>query len=97
MFFEGTRGLGLRKMEEFNQVLLMKLNWGLIVRLEALWVKVLRSKYSGGIGVMSEVKRCHFESESWKGVKKTWESLMEGVIWNIRDGHTTNFWKGRLA
>lgn len=41
-------GLGLKDIRKQNKAFIMKLCWGLIARPEALWVRVLRSKYRCG-------------------------------------------------
>ena len=38
-------GLGLKQVNLMNDVLLMKIGWGLIASSNSLWVKVLLSKY----------------------------------------------------
>lgn len=38
-------GLGLRRMEKMNEVMLMKLGWGLLTQPDSLWVQVLKTKY----------------------------------------------------
>lgn len=85
-------GLGLRGMEEFNQALIMKLGWALISKRDSLWVRVIRGKYSCGDATMLVVcsKRC--ESEAWKGIRKTWDWLVQGLIWQVGDGSTVRFW-----
>lgn len=38
-------GLGLQRMEKMNEVMLMKLGWGLLTQPDSLWVQVLKTKY----------------------------------------------------
>lgn len=61
----------------------MKVGWGFITNPNSLWVKVLRSKYGCGSDLLPEVRRGRCESKVWKGVRRTWSSLMEGLVWKV--------------
>ena len=42
------RGLGIRKMNNLNIVLMAKLGWKLLTKKEKLWARVITSKYMRG-------------------------------------------------
>jgi hypothetical protein len=41
-------GLGVQQTRSMNQAFLMKVGWKLTTKKDALWVKVIRSKYNCG-------------------------------------------------
>lgn len=44
--YKASEGLGIRSMRQGNAVFLSKLGWRILAEPEALWARVLRSKYS---------------------------------------------------
>lgn len=68
-------GPGLRKASDLNSAFLMKFTWDLIARPEALWLRVLCSKYKTGQGKLPVVKRKNSTSNIWKGICLVWEQL----------------------
>lgn len=67
-------GLGIRRMSQNNEAFLMKLGWGILTLPNALWVKVLRSKYMREkVGVPQPVAKSG-DSPLWKGICKVWDS-----------------------
>ncbi|XP_061353484.1 kinesin-like protein KIN-14B [Gastrolobium bilobum] len=46
-------GLGLRKMKDFNRAFIMKVGYGILSNPDALWAKVLRSKYKDIAGTLA--------------------------------------------
>lgn len=73
----------------------MKIGRGLISKPQSLWVQVMRGKYRCGMGSLPVVKHKRFESEAWKGIRRTWDSVVEGTRWRIRNENTVKFWKGK--
>ena len=71
----------------------MKLGWRFMTNPEALWVRILKSKYvkSNLIGNNLMVRLgC---SNIWRGLCSVWELVQKGVSWNVGDGHYIRFWK----
>lgn len=66
-------GLGIGRMSQNNEAFLMKLGWGIFTLPNALWVKVLRSKYMRKkVGVPQPVAKSS-DSPLWKGIFKVWD------------------------
>ncbi|CAN1170063.1 Putative ribonuclease H protein At1g65750 [Linum perenne] len=88
-------GLGLRSAKEMNLAFLIKLTWGLLKNLEALWVNVLKTKYlkQSPNGLIS--KKSMRWSSCWKGINESWQTFTGGLFWSIRNGRRTNFWRER--
>ncbi|CAN1837770.1 Putative ribonuclease H protein At1g65750 [Linum perenne] len=88
-------GLGIRSAKEMNFAFLMKLTWGLIQHFDALWVNVLKTKYlkhSSNVLIPRKSKRW---SSCWKGINETWPIFTGGLLWSIKNGVKTNFWRER--
>lgn len=49
-------GLGVKHMPSINEVLVMKLAWGLITNKDSLWPQVLKDKYGAGKELLLAVK-----------------------------------------
>ncbi|XLR00852.1 hypothetical protein S83_067050 [Arachis hypogaea] len=65
---------GIRRMSKNNEAFLMKLGWGILTLPNALWVKVLHSKYMREeVGVPQPVAKSG-DSPLWKGICKVWDS-----------------------
>ncbi|KAJ1418140.1 Ribonuclease H domain [Sesbania bispinosa] len=88
-------GLGFKSLFDFNQSLIMKLGWGLINNPDALWVRVIRTKYHYGDGIIPRVtSRCK-EILAWRGIRQTWSYVLQGLRWVIGDGRSTSFWEDK--
>ncbi|CAN1351644.1 Putative ribonuclease H protein At1g65750 [Linum perenne] len=88
-------GLGIRSAKELNHAFLMKLIWGMLKNPEALWVRVLRTKYLQQTSNGLEPKKSKRWSACWKGINESWPIFTGGLCWNIQNGKKTNFWKER--
>ncbi|KAK8263060.1 hypothetical protein V6Z12_D12G017300 [Gossypium hirsutum] len=84
-------GLGIRQLQDQNELFLTKLGFNLILNTEALWVQVLRNKYSifGLIPENIKRKNCFY---LWRSLIGIWEKVKKGLIWIARDGCLVNFW-----
>lgn len=58
--------LGFRNLRMVNQSYMMKSGWALIVKCEALWVRVLRSKYASGPLQLPRVKNFGRGPHIWR-------------------------------
>ncbi|CAN1163535.1 Putative ribonuclease H protein At1g65750 [Linum perenne] len=88
-------GLGIRSAKEMNLSFLMKLTWGLLQNPEALWVKVLKTKYLKQSPNGLIPKKSGRRSSCWKGINESWQIFTGGLSWSIRNGRRTNFWRER--
>ena len=90
-------GVGIRNLRLCNQVFLMKLAWGLINSPEALWVKVLKFKYSCGPLKVPEINWRPRGSNLWQGICSIWNLLREETRWIIENGQDVKLWcDGRI-
>lgn len=89
-------GLGVRQLKEFNEALLGKWCWRLLVDRGGLWYRVLVARY----GEEDGGQRC---SAWWKEVVKIRDGVGGGavgrfegcVVWRLGDGADTSFWRDR--
>lgn len=88
-------GLGIRHLRENNQAFLMKNTWGLMKNKDALWVRVLRSKYSCGSDTIPVIKRKNGCSNLWRGICDSWNDVKEGLVSRVNNGSSVCFWKDR--
>lgn len=80
-------------MSQNNEAFLMKLGWGIFTLPNALWMKVLRSKYMiEEVGVPQPVAKSG-DSPLWKGICKVWDSILKGIQWVIGNGRILNLLK----
>ncbi|KAJ1413531.1 Ribonuclease H-like superfamily [Sesbania bispinosa] len=85
-------GLGFRSLHNFNKALLMKVGWGLLHDPNAYWVQVVRSKYGCGNDIIPRVRKKGNESLLWRGVRRTWNHVQEGMFWVVHDSRNVRFW-----
>ena len=87
-------GLGIQSSKGRNQALLAKLNWRFQLEKDALWVKVLNSKYCS-------FRRLHASnydrlpcSRTWKAMKVGGEGefFHKGIRWILRRSSSLSLW-----
>lgn len=87
---EEARGLGFKKLQDFNQTMLAKVASDFVINPQKLWVKVFSSKYIKDQHFLS-VKIKTSYSYIWKGLKWTKEKKMiKGNYWELADGLNIN-------
>ena len=86
-------GLGLRHSREQNKALLMKIGWGLMTNKDALWTRVVRGKYRCGDDIIPTIDRRRRGSRLWCGIKKVWDSFINGVEVEQRNESIVVRWK----
>ena len=62
-------GLGLRHASLQNKVFMMKVGWRLVNNKDALWVRVIRSKYNCGQDLIPNIRAKKPGSRVWSGIK----------------------------
>ena len=85
-------GLNLRRAKDLNLPFMIKLAWGLVNRPEALWVKVICSKYGYQDKIIPDVQRKQQCSNAWRGIVFVWGRFKQNLIWRIGDGKQARFW-----
>nr|XP_025692428.1 uncharacterized protein LOC112794656 [Arachis hypogaea] len=85
-------GLGLRPARVLNNANLMKLAWKLIHNKDALWVKIVRSKYGCGDDSLPLITKHLSSSNAWKGIFHIWKTFADNLVWRLGSGENVNFW-----
>ncbi|CAL1375704.1 unnamed protein product [Linum trigynum] len=88
-------GLGLRNAWDLNTVYFLKLAWGILKQPGEVWVRVFKEKYLREGPDRVELRRKTRCSQLWRGVRRVWGMMLEGVLWSIRDGEETLFWQDK--
>lgn len=69
----------------------MKLKWGLIIRKDDIWVKVLAICKCRD-DTLPTIARVKNGSRVWVSISKVWNKMIEGLEWSIGNGRNTSFW-----
>ena len=72
-------GLGLKRIDDMNKALLIKIGWSLITSSDSMWVKVLRSKYGIEDQVVPQSLNTKFGSYIWKAIGIIWNKVFQGI------------------
>jgi hypothetical protein len=89
-------GMGFRDMPLFNQAMLAKQGWRLLVNPDSLVAKVLKGKYYPQGDFLSATKRKR-SSETWRAILCGREALKKGLIKRIGPGDLVNIWSNWIA
>lgn len=84
-------GLGFRELELFNDAMLGKQAWRLLVNPESLCARVLRGRYYHD-GNFLEAGCPNSASATWRAIIQGREVLKQGLIRRVGDGRTTEVW-----
>ncbi|CAN6676537.1 unnamed protein product [Malus baccata var. baccata] len=87
-------GLGLRNFETFNEALLAKQCWRLLMEPMSLWAKVLKARYFPNCSFL-DAKRGGRASWAWSSLLVGRNILMEGAHWQIMNGKHVRVWIDR--
>ena len=90
-------GLGIRSMRQTNSAFLAKLGWRLLTEPNALWARILRSKYCEDrcdIDMFKEKANC---SNAWHGIMSSIDIVRKGLSMTVGNGERTFFWHHRWA
>ncbi|CAN1126818.1 Putative ribonuclease H protein At1g65750 [Linum perenne] len=88
-------GLGLKMSKQLNRAYMLKLAFTFLQNPDALWVRVLQSKYFKEVG--EALIPCHKSAQSpiWRAICKEWPTMLQGSRAAIRNGKETMFWTTR--
>ncbi|KAL1127374.1 hypothetical protein V6Z11_A13G174800 [Gossypium hirsutum] len=87
-------GLGFRHLEDQNNSFLMKIGYSLGSKNNAIWVRVLRSKYCWKESILDSIYKSR-SSHLWKALSKLWPLIRDKLIWSLGDGSTVRCWKDK--
>jgi hypothetical protein len=85
-------GLGFRDMAIFNQALLARQAWRLVMYPDSLCARVLKAKYFPN-GSLLDTAFPSDSSASWKGVEHGLALLKKGIIWRVGNGESIKIWR----
>ncbi|KAK8369611.1 hypothetical protein V6Z12_A01G122200 [Gossypium hirsutum] len=85
-------GLGFKILSKQNDAFLMKIGFNLIQQSNQRWIQVLRTKYKC-VEKVPQTLHTNYVSRLWKGMSKVWETVRDGVIWNVGNGKVVDFWR----
>lgn len=80
-----NEGLGMRRLVDQNKSFLLQLGLQLVVNNEALWVRVLHTKYKMCEGCLESISPTACSS-IWRSFSKVWSCLRENIYWSLGDG-----------
>lgn len=86
-------GLGFSNLRMVNRSFLMKLCWNLMTNHKALWVELVRAKYSYGRSILPNMKLGSRPSHLWRGMIQSWPYIEQDPSWVVRDGQDVRFWQ----
>ncbi|KAJ7950712.1 Ribonuclease H [Quillaja saponaria] len=84
-------GLGLRKVNDTNLILLAKLGWKILGDPYSLWAQVVRSKYLSNVDLWDATVKPH-HSFIWKSILKGVQLLNKGMKWRLGNGTQIRSW-----
>lgn len=76
----------MRQLRDQNIAFLLKLGFKLVTDDEALWVRVLRSKYRMKDFLPANIAKAE-SSFLWKSLSKVWTLLLDNLVWSVSDGN----------
>lgn len=90
-------GISIRSARQINAAFLTKLGWRVLTEPNALWSRVLRSKYCKGRCDLDMFEPVAGSSNVWKGITDNACWLKEGAATAIGNGKSTCFWDHKWA
>lgn len=91
---KNERDLGLRNFKSFNDALLAKQCWHLIMEPNSLWAYVLKARYFPNCTLL-EVQRGSRASWVWTSLLVGKDIILKGTHWQIMNGKNVRIWVNR--
>ncbi|CAL1405408.1 unnamed protein product [Linum trigynum] len=85
-------GVGIRPTKLANQAMLAKGAWKLATGNQALWARVMRSKYGRNRQGLSILQKRKGSSFAWNSFSHTVNLLRKGAAYNVTTSQKTKFW-----
>ncbi|KAG8480634.1 hypothetical protein CXB51_025228 [Gossypium anomalum] len=85
-------GLGLRHLEDHNTSFMMKIGFNIVSNTNALWVRVIRTKYGISSRLPQNISSGHC-SFLWRSIAKVWPLIYENLSWSVGDGKNIQCWR----
>lgn len=71
---------------------MMKAGWELCTNHDALWVRIIKSKYKCREGAFPIVSKACKSFNFWHGICRVWGHVEENILWRLGTGLNVNFW-----
>ena len=86
--------IGFKDMKLFNQALLARQAWRLILRPDSLCARVLKFKYYP-YGELLDMVFATNASPVWRGIEHGLELLKKGLVWRGGNGESIRIWRDK--
>nr|XP_040258536.1 uncharacterized protein LOC109764695 [Aegilops tauschii subsp. strangulata] len=87
-------GLGFRDFRAFNQALLARQAWRLLINPHSLCAQVLKARYYPE-GRLEDTVFSGNASPTWQAIQYGLELLKKGLVWRVGDGRNIRIWRDR--
>ncbi|XP_058195012.1 uncharacterized protein LOC131311532 [Rhododendron vialii] len=87
-------GMGFRDFSAFNEALLAKQAWRLLMNPNSYWAKMMKGLYFPNSNFLTAV-RGKKASWAWTSMLKGREVLCKGLRWQVSGGREINFWEDK--
>jgi hypothetical protein len=85
-------GLGFRDYRKFNQALLARKAWRLLIKPESLCARVLKAKYYPN-GRLEDTVFSTNASSTWQAISHGLDLLKKGLVWRVGNGQSIRIWR----
>jgi hypothetical protein len=85
-------GLGFRDFRLFNQALLARQAWRLLIKPDSLCARVLKAKYYPN-GRLEDTVFSGNASSTWQAITHGLDLLKKGLIWRVGNGQSIRIWR----
>lgn len=85
--------MGFKDLEKFNETMLAKQVWRLLVDHSSLFYWVFSVKYIPSGSVFDA--KVALESYAWQSIVKARNLIQSGLLWRVRNGMKINIYKDR--
>lgn len=89
---KGAGGMGFKDLKLFNQALLAKEAWRLLVYPDSLCARVLKAKYFPD-GNLLDIVTASTASPTWRAIEYNLELLKHGNVWRVGNGSLLRIWR----
>ncbi|GJX65445.1 RNA-directed DNA polymerase, eukaryota, reverse transcriptase zinc-binding domain protein [Tanacetum coccineum] len=84
-------GLGIKNLQVWNEVLIVKQLWKVIAKKDTLWVKWVNTENLKGKSIWEITAKTN-SSAGWKEMLKLRDKIRNHVLWKIGNGMSINAW-----
>ncbi|GJU26932.1 RNA-directed DNA polymerase, eukaryota, reverse transcriptase zinc-binding domain protein, partial [Tanacetum coccineum] len=84
-------GLGIKDLQVWNEVLIIKQLWKVISKRDTLWVKWINTESLKGKSIWETTAKAN-SSVGWKEMLKLRDKIRKHVLWKIGNGLSINAW-----